>query len=75
MGTPKSGSVWRAAFLATAIGIDLIVCMFVGYGLGKLLQRWISPSPLWLVLSIMCGFAVGIYGAYLMVRSELEDKA
>lgn len=75
MRSPEKGSVWRAAFLATAIGIDLIVCMGAGYGMGILLQRWISPSPLWLVLCIMLGFAGGIYGAYLMVRGELEDRS
>ena len=76
MATPSNnGSPWKAAFLATAIGTDLVVCMVAGYFLGKLLQTWISPSPLWLVLSIMLGFITGVIGAYWLVRRHLEGNS
>ncbi len=61
--------------MATAIGIDLIVCMAAGFGIGKLFQRWFSPHPLWVVLGIMIGFFAGIISAYLLAKSQLEDKS
>ena len=68
MKDPKSGeNPWRAVALASAIGIDLAVCMISGYWIGNRLSGWLN-SPVWIVVGIMLGFAVGVFGIVLLLR-------
>jgi putative Mn2+ efflux pump MntP len=68
MKDPNSGeNPWRAVALASAIGIDLAVCMISGYWIGKRLGDWLG-SPVWIVVGIMLGFAVGVFGIAILLR-------
>lgn len=73
MKTPNSsGDPWRAVAVASAVGSDLIVCMFGGYWLGRLGQSWLGGSPVWIVVGIMLGFFVGAAGIVFILRKYTE---
>ena len=65
---------WRAVGLATAIGVDLVVCMGAGYGIGYLMKGWFGGNPIWLVVGIMVGFIAGVAGLIWLMRFYLEER-
>lgn len=65
---------WRAAGLVSAMGVNVAVCLFVGYWLGNRLSVFFGGSPLaWKAGGILCGLAVAIWSVVLMVQKVLGD--
>jgi F0F1-type ATP synthase assembly protein I len=63
--TRKSGMAYAAAFaLFTTVAIFL--------GIGWLIDRWLDKSPLFLVIGIILGAAVGIYEFYRLAMKISE---
>jgi ATP synthase protein I len=54
---------------AASVGAMLAFCIFVGTGLGVLLDRWLGTRP-WLTLVLMFfGIVAGFYNVVRMVSS------
>lgn len=56
---------WRAAGLTTALGADLVVCLFGGYWLGGALS---GNSLLWQLLGLGLGLIVAVVSIYFLIK-------
>ncbi|MFS1510897.1 AtpZ/AtpI family protein [Chengkuizengella sp. SCS-71B] len=59
---------WKAVALVSAIGLDMVVCMFAGYGLGTLATKYLDDNPIWIVVGIMIGFVVGVISIMMIIK-------
>ena len=55
--------------LAIAMMTDLICCLLVGLGLGIIIQRWASTSPIVVVIFTMLG---GVAGLVSVVKQGIK---
>ncbi|GGF91925.1 hypothetical protein [Paenibacillus abyssi] len=65
----KGDNPWRAAGLVGVMGLDIAICIYLGYFLGS----WLGGSQGWVVLGVLGGLAVGILSCVLLVKKVLED--
>jgi len=69
----KKGSGYnplRAAGLVSIMGLNMAVCIFLGYFLGNLL----GGSRGWVVCGILVGLSAGILSCVGLVKRVLEDS-
>jgi hypothetical protein len=52
--------------LVNLIGIDLVVCIFGGYYLGKFLSSY-TGSDLWIPLAVLLGTGLGIWSIIVIL--------
>jgi len=50
------------------IGIEMVVSVAVGAGLGYLIDDWAGTSPLFMIVFLFLGFAAGIMNVLRIVR-------
>lgn len=58
-GDPRSGLGF-----AFRIGVELVAALFVGVGIGLLLDRWLGTSPWLMIVFIVLGAAAGLLNVY-----------
>ncbi|TNE59569.1 MAG: AtpZ/AtpI family protein [Alphaproteobacteria bacterium] len=56
--------------VALRIGIELVVAVFVGAGIGFFLDRWLGTQPWLLLVFFMLGTAAGFMNVIRMAQSE-----
>jgi F0F1-type ATP synthase assembly protein I len=76
---PKAGPPPSSLEIASRFGIELGVALFVGAGLGWLLDRWLDPHigikfPVFLVVFFCLGAAAGIRNV-MSAAAELNAQA
>ncbi len=64
----------KAAALVGALGIDVAMCIFVGYWLGSTADDKLGSGSRWTVTGILLGLAIGLISAVLIVMKVLEDS-
>lgn len=60
---------WRAAGLVGVMGIDIAVCMYLGYFIADRL----AGTRGWLVFGLVVGLAVGILTCVMLLKRVMED--
>ncbi|MBD2845896.1 AtpZ/AtpI family protein [Paenibacillus sp. IB182496] len=60
---------WRAAGLVGVMGLDIAVCMCLGYYLGD----WLGDSRGWVVFGLLFGLFVGIFSCIMLIKKIVED--
>lgn len=71
---PKvSENPWRAAGWVSAIGVDLAVCILLGYFGGAYLARLTGGKEVWVIVGVLTGVVAGIAGAVVMIKRLLEE--
>lgn len=68
-----SPGTMKAIGVAWALPFELVVPMFVGGGVGYLLDRWLHTSPLFMLVLGFMGFGVGLRNM-LKTASSLDRK-
>jgi ATP synthase protein I len=63
---------WKAAAMVGAIGVDVGVCVFLGYWLGSMAGERLGDPKAWTVSGLFVGLAVGILSAILIVRKVMK---
>ncbi len=63
-----------AAALVGALGIQVAICIFIGYWIGSALDRRIGNGHGCTVGGILVGLAVGLLSAILLVKKVMEDS-
>ncbi|MBJ6361880.1 AtpZ/AtpI family protein [Paenibacillus sp. GCM10012307] len=58
-----------AAGMVGVLGMNVAICMCLGYFVGS----WLGGSKGWTVLGLLTGLAVGILSCILLVKKVLED--
>jgi ATP synthase protein I len=67
-GSPKASGDAKAFAIAWTLPFTLVVPMFVGGGIGYLLDRWLHTKPL-------CMLVLGILGLGIGVRDLVKATA
>ncbi|MFD2171751.1 AtpZ/AtpI family protein [Tumebacillus lipolyticus] len=67
--TGEKNEAWRAFGLVSAIGLDLAICTIGGTFLGRFLDGLLGTSPWLLLVGIILGLAVGIYGITKLIAA------
>ncbi|MFX3634109.1 MAG: AtpZ/AtpI family protein [Candidatus Pristimantibacillus sp.] len=63
-----------AAGLVGALGVQVAICIFLGYWIGSYLDRHFDTGSGWTIGGILFGMAVGLISAVLIVKKVLEDS-
>lgn len=69
----KKDNPLLAAGLVGALGIQVAVCIFLGYWAGAYMSDR-SGKTGWVVGGVLIGLAVGIVSAILIVKKVMEDS-
>ncbi|GIP40934.1 hypothetical protein J31TS4_42140 [Paenibacillus sp. J31TS4] len=72
----KSGfdnSPWRAAGLVGAVGIDIVVCMLLGYFAGSWMSGYMGGNKLWIAGGLLAGLFIGILNVIFLIKFFLEE--
>jgi ATP synthase protein I len=65
---PRSATGW-----ALRVGIELVVGLVVGGGIGWLLDRWFGSSPAMLIVFFFLGAAAGMVNVFRVARAMNRD--
>ena len=71
---PKGGPPPTSLGIAFRFGTELVVAIFVGAGLGWLLDRFLHTSPIFLIVMFVLGAAAGIRNV-MRAAAELNAQA
>ncbi len=64
---------WKAMGLVGVIGVELAVLVLAGIWLGKTVDSILQTSPVFIIIGIFSGFAVGIWSIIKIVKPFLKD--
>lgn len=64
---------WKAMGLVGVIGVELAVLVLAGIWLGKTVDSIFQTSPVFIIIGIFSGFAVGIWSIVKIVKPFLKD--
>lgn len=59
--------------VAMRIGIELVVAVFVGTGIGWLLDQWLGTKPWLMVLFFLLGAAAGFFNVIRVASQNMND--
>lgn len=63
----------KAAGLVGTLGVDLIVCMALGYFAGAFISRRMGGQDGWIIGGVLTGFVIGLVSIVLLIKRSLED--
>jgi F0F1-type ATP synthase assembly protein I len=69
---PIRNNPWKYATYASAIGMNLVVCIVLGYFIGTTLAKHTGWAP-WSVIGVLGGLFTGLGSIVLMIMRILED--
>jgi ATP synthase protein I len=64
----------KALMFVGLIGIDLAIATIGGFWLGRFLDQKFSTEPLFLIVGVLLGLAVGILSLVPLVKSFIGGK-
>lgn len=59
--------------LVGTIGAELAVFTLLGFWVGRWLDNWLGTSPLFLLLGVLGGLGLGIYGVFLLIKPLMKS--
>lgn len=62
-----------AAGLVGALGIQVTICILLGYWIGSYFDGRIGTGKGWTIGGILVGLAVGLLSAILLVKKVMEE--
>ena len=69
----NSNSPWRAMGVVGVIGVELAVLLLLGLWLGKKLDMLLQTSPIFLILGMLLGLAIGVWSVIRIIKTYLGD--
>lgn len=66
-------AVYRKYYLLGTVGVQLVISVLVGAGLGLALDRWLGTKPWLMLLFIVFGVAAGFLNIYREAVKELDE--
>jgi ATP synthase protein I len=58
---------------ASSVGIVLVVCTFIGLGIGYFLDAWLKTTPSLTIAGLLFGIIAGFYNAYEMIKRIIKE--
>lgn len=65
---------WVPALRLTGIGFYIVICMLLGTGAGHWLDGKLGTAPWLLVVGLLAGLAIAVYGVYRMIKPLISDN-
>ncbi|MBI5178217.1 MAG: AtpZ/AtpI family protein [Nitrospinae bacterium] len=59
--------------LLAGVGTQLAVSIFVGFGVGYWLDKWLGTRPVFMVVFLLLGVAAGFLNVYRTVRKGMNS--
>jgi len=63
---------WRMAGIMGALGMDMVVCLLLGYFAGSWLSERTGQRG-WLIGGVLGGLVIGLLSIVLLIRRYLEE--
>jgi ATP synthase protein I len=70
----KLDSPWKAFVFVGTIGVELAIASILGYWCGKMLDLYLGTRPLFLMIGLLTGLGLGIYGVVLLINRFYGDE-
>lgn len=64
----------RLAGMASTIGIQLVVAVFIGLFFGLALDKWLGTSPWFTLIFLVLGVIAGFLNYYRFAKKQQEDN-
>ena len=61
--------IWRLS----SIGIEMAVAVFIGFGIGHYLDKWLGTDPWMMIVFVLLGIAAGFKGMVAAAREATAD--
>lgn len=55
---------YRDLYLIGTVGVQIVVSLLIGFGIGLALDRWLGTAPWFMLLFILFGVAAGFLNVY-----------
>ena len=65
---------WVAALRLTGVGFYIAACILLGTLAGLWLDSKLNTRPLLMIIGLLAGLAVAVYGVYQMIRPLMNNK-
>jgi F0F1-type ATP synthase assembly protein I len=65
-------TLWQAVALSTQFGFLLAASVFIGFGLGWLVDRWTGIGAIAYLLGALLGMVSGVYSVVQLVQKFLK---
>jgi ATP synthase protein I len=65
---------WVAALRLTGIGFYIAASILIGILAGLWLDGKLDTAPLFIILGLLFGLVVAVFGVYQMIRPLMTDK-
>lgn len=56
----------------SAIGIAMILCTFMGYGIGYYLDKYLHAEPVFTIIFLIIGISAGFLNAFRTIAKDAE---
>lgn len=68
------GKHLRGAGLVSSVGIILVVCIVIGYVLGKSVDSWLGTDPVGVAVGVLLGSAAGFVELFRLVSKAMNEQ-
>lgn len=69
----NKANAYKKLYILGTVGIQIVVSVFIGFGMGLMIDRWLNTAPWFMLLFIFFGVAAGFLNVYrTLVKDELE---
>jgi len=69
----QSNEILRAMVITTTLGVELAICVVLGFYGGRQLDRVLETSPWLMIAGILVGIALGIWGIVKILARFMKD--
>jgi len=68
-------NTYKKLYIVWTVGIQIVVSLLIGFGMGLMLDRWLDTAPWLMLLFIGFGVAAGFLNVYkTLIKDELESN-
>lgn len=67
--------VWQALSVTTVIGVEMAITVTAGFYIGRYIDSKLETAPLFLIICLLLGLAVGIIAVVKTLQMLFEEKA
>jgi len=64
----------RSVGFLSSIGISMVLCTFIGMGMGYYLDKWLGTSPWLTLVFLLFGIAAGFRNIFILTNQELRRQ-
>lgn len=67
-------SIFRNLYNLTTIGLQIVVSIFIGLGIGLMLDDTFETKPIFLFIFLLMGIGAGFLNLFRVVKKEVGEQ-